>query len=240
MDREIVLAGCVNFRDLGGYPADGGQVRWRTLFRSDALHELTPADVARLAELNVTTVIDLRSDFEREHDGEGPHPLAGTATVVLAPIINELNATLMGETSLSLARRYARIMESGGSALADAVTAIADAPGGAVFHCAAGKDRTGMVSAVVLGALGVADEDVIADYAMTGRNLVGIRARLQRHPAYEKTYAYVPRDAMTAETDTMRELITDLRARHGDMRGLLRDLGVGGEVVRRLHSRFVL
>jgi len=238
MEREIGLEGCVNFRDLGGYRADGGSVRWRRLFRSDALHELTPADVATVRGLGVTTVIDLRSDFERAHDG-GPHPLEGAAEFVRAPIINETNAAVMGDTGLSLARRYARIMETTGTALADAVTAIAQAPGATVFHCAAGKDRTGMVSAVVLGALGVSDADLVADYAMTGRNLAGIQARLERHAAYKQTYAYVPRDAMTAETDTMGELIADLRARHGDMTAFLGAAGVGSEVVERLRAALV-
>ncbi|MFG1999022.1 tyrosine-protein phosphatase [Spirillospora sp. NPDC048911] len=237
MEREIVLEGCVNFRDLGGYAADGGLVRWRRLFRSDALHELTESDVRTVLDLGVTTVIDLRSGFERAHDG-GPHPLAALE-LVHAPIINEDNGHVMADTSLSLARRYALIMESTGTALADAVTAIARAPGAAVFHCAAGKDRTGMVSAAVLGALGVADEDVVADYALTGRNMAGIQARLERHAAYDKTYAYVPRDARTAETATMAELIADLRARHGDMPSLLRTLGVPDTTLTQLRATLI-
>ncbi|MFB4312533.1 tyrosine-protein phosphatase [Actinomadura sp. 21ATH] len=239
MQREIVLEGCVNFRDLGGYGAEGGRVRWRRLFRSDALHELTAADVAALREIGLATVIDLRSDFERRHDGGGPHPLAGIAEIVEAPVIDRHNAEIMADTSLSLARRYARIMESSGTALVDAAGAIAAARGAAVFHCAAGKDRTGMLSAVVLGAIGVADEDVIADYAMTGRNLARIEARLAGNPAYERTAAYVPRDVMTADAATMGELIADLRARHGGMAGLLGSLGAPEDVAVRLRAALV-
>ncbi|MGI8331013.1 tyrosine-protein phosphatase [Actinomadura scrupuli] len=251
MEREIALEGCANFRDVGGYPADGGHIAWRRLFRSDALHELTPADVARLTDLGLTTVIDLRSDFERGHDGAVSHPLAAAdpesvavaerrqVTFVHAPIINEANGAFMVDGGLSLAQRYAKIIEATGTALADTVTAIADAPGAAVFHCAAGKDRTGMVSAVVLGALGVSDEDIIADYAMTGRNLSAIDARLRRHAAYENAYQYVPRDAMTADDETMRDLIAHLRARHGSMTAVLRDAGVGEDVLDRLRAALV-
>ncbi|MFI0355505.1 tyrosine-protein phosphatase [Actinomadura sp. 9N407] len=239
MRREIVLDGCVNFRDLGGYIAEGGQVRWRRLFRSDALHELTGPDVAALRDLGLSTVIDLRSDFERSHDGGGPHPLAGIADIIEAPVIDRHNGVVMGDTSLSLAQRYARIMESSGTALADTVRAIAAAPGAAVFHCAAGKDRTGMVSAVVLGVLGVADEDVIADYALTGRNLARIEARLAGNAAYGRTAAYVPRDVMTADAATMGELIADLRARHGGMAGLLDSLGAGPDVLARLRAALI-
>jgi protein-tyrosine phosphatase len=239
VEREILLEGCANFRDVGGYRADGGRVRWRRLFRSDALHELTTADVAKVGELGITTVIDLRSGYERGLDGDGPHPLAGRADLVHAPIITELTGEIMGDRSLSLAQRYARIMEAGGTGVVDAVTAIAQAAGGAVFHCAAGKDRTGMLCAVVLGALGVAAEDIAADYAMTGRNMAGIEARLRRHPAYDRTYAYVPRDAMTADHDTMRELIADLGQRHGDMRGFLSALGLAGGTLEALRTSLV-
>lgn len=239
MEREIALEGCVNFRDVGGYQAEGGRIRWRRLFRSDALHELTPRDVARLGELNITTVVDLRSQFERGGDG-GRHPLADAGVrFVHAPIINEINAAFMADTSLSLAERYARIIETAGPAVPDAVAAIAEAPGGTVFHCAAGKDRTGLLSAVVLGALGVSDDDIVADYAMTGRHLPDIKARLRRHPAYEAGYAHVPADAMTADSDTMRRLIEHLRGRHGSPTGLLRGLGVTGEVLARLRGGLV-
>jgi len=240
VEREIALAGCVNFRDVGGYAADGGTVRWRRLFRSDALHELTPGDVARLRELELATVIDLRSDFERGHDGEGVHPLAELGVrFVHAPIINALNGEIMSDTSLTLAQRYAKILERGGQALAETVASIAESPGTSVFHCAAGKDRTGMVSAVVLGALGVPDADVVADYAMTGRNLVAINARLRNHPAYLSTYAFVPKDAMTADADTMQGLIETLRERHGSMAGLLEHVGIGPETLARLRRNLV-
>jgi protein-tyrosine phosphatase len=241
----------VNFRDLGGYPADGGRIVWRRLFRSDALNELTPADVARLTEFGLTTVIDLRSEFERGHDGAAAHPLAADGgdlptgadraevTFVHAPIINEVNGAFMADGGLPLAGRYAKIMETTGTALADAVTAIADSSGAAVFHCAAGKDRTGMVCAVVLGALGVSDEDIIADYAMTGRNLAAIEARLRRHAAYDSGYRYVPRDAMTADEETMRDLIVRLRARHGTMTALLRAAGVTDDVLNRLRAALI-
>jgi protein-tyrosine phosphatase len=237
VEREIGLAGCVNFRDVGGYQAEGGSVVWRRLFRSDALHELTPSDVGLLRDLGLTVVIDLRSDFERAHDGAGPHPLTALgATFVHAPIINEHNGAFMADTSLTLALRYAKITEAAGQPLLDTVTAIAEAPGAVVFHCAAGKDRTGLVSAVVLGALGVDDEDVIADYAMTGRNLTAIAARLKSHPAYEDSYQYVPQDAMTADAETMRELIADLRSRHGTMGGLLQNLGLPAQSLTRLRE----
>jgi protein-tyrosine phosphatase len=238
--REIALQGCANFRDLGGYEADGGIVRWRRLFRSDSLDELTPADVAVLREeFGVTTVVDLRSDYERSVAVD--HPMAGTgAELLTAPVIDELNGSIMADSSLTLAERYVRLIESGGRAVATTVTAIATSPGAVVFHCAAGKDRTGMVSAIVLGTVGVSDSDVIADYVMTDRNLAGIDERLRRHPAYADTYRYVPQDAMTADAETMRELIAELRARHGSMAGLLRGLGVTDETLDLLVRTLVV
>src|SRR5512134_2861685 len=74
MNRTIDLTGCLNFRDLGGYPTvDGRTVRWRQVFRSDALHHLTPQDVARLRdELSLGEIIDLRSSAELQSEGRGP------------------------------------------------------------------------------------------------------------------------------------------------------------------------
>ncbi len=78
--RRIELAGVLNFRDVGGYPVEGGgSVRWRTLFRSDALHRLDPAGVAKVASLRLRTVVDLRTRPEVDL-GQGPGPVSGRVT----------------------------------------------------------------------------------------------------------------------------------------------------------------
>jgi protein-tyrosine phosphatase len=237
MERFIPLQGCFNFRDLGGYVADGGTTRWRTVFRSDALGELTAEDAVLLNdELRVTTVVDLRSDLERRSDG--PHPLAG-ARVVHASIIDEANGEIFLDTSLTLAQRYARVLETGGAAVVTAFEAIAEAPESCVFHCTAGKDRAGMMSALLLGLTGVGDADIVADYVLTQRNLALINERLRNHPDFKDLDTVLPADVLGAEATTMAGLLEELRAAHGGIEPFLKGLGVGSATVDRIKERLV-
>ena len=188
MDRHIPLDGCVNFRDVGGYqvvrarqPAGPWpRLRWRRLFRSDALNDLSAADVALLTgDLRITTVVDLRTGYERQRDAR--RPLEQTdVEIIHAPLITERNVAAVEKPGLTLAERYVWMLELAGEPLVHAITAVARAPGAVIVHCAAGKDRTGLIIASILGALGVGDEDIVADYALTTDNLEGIEQRLRR------------------------------------------------------------
>jgi protein-tyrosine phosphatase len=242
VDRHIRLDGCVNFRDAGGYPVlstrgSGAGIRWRKLFRSDALNELTEADVTLLtAGLRVTTVVDLRTDFERRRDARRPLDRTGVE-VVHAPLLTERNASSIEQPGLTLSERYVRMLELAGVPLVRAISAVAHAPGGVVVHCAAGKDRTGLVIAAVLGALGVGDEDIVADYALTTGNLSGIEMRLRQDA---ELHGYVPGRVMAAPAPAMREVLAALRATHGSVSGFLTRAGVGPEVARALHAGLVV
>ncbi|MGE5292757.1 MAG: tyrosine-protein phosphatase [Micromonosporaceae bacterium] len=244
MDRHIRLDGCVNFRDVGGYviPAaraagPGTGIRWRKLFRSDALNELTEADVALLTgDLRVTTVVDLRTGFERQRDARRPLDRAG-AQVVHASLLTERNVSSVEEPGLTLSERYVRMLELAGEPLVRAISAVADAQGGAVVQCAAGKDRTGLIIAAILGALGVGDDDIVADYALTTGNLSRIEQRLQQDA---QVHGYIPGKVMAAPAAAMREVLAALRGRYGSMRGFLDHAGVGAAVVGRLHSALVV
>jgi protein-tyrosine phosphatase len=241
MQREIELEGCHNFRDLGGYPTAGGaRLRWRVLFRSDALHLLTARDVARLTrELGIVHVVDLRSSGEIAIDGRGRleeedvriHHLplfdgAGTASADLADRI-------------SLADRYFLMTEHAKAPIARVLATLADADAPAVYHCAAGKDRTGVVSAVLLGLLGVADEVIVADYAATQQNLDAIVARLMASEGYQSMLENLPPDTLHAEPMTMVSLLVRVRARYGSMRGYVHDIGLSEADVARLERRLL-
>lgn len=241
MERVIDLEGCLNFRDLGGYPTDHGRrVRWRRLFRSDALHLLTPADVARLRdELGVRDVVDLRSTAERR--GGGPEPLAGSSvTVHHVPLYD--GETRSGEgmgAPFSLADRYFLLAEFAQDKIARVVRLLADVDGAAVYHCAAGKDRTGVISAVLLGVLGVRDEVIVADYAATRENLDAIVERLMGTRGYQTMLEALPPDTLHAEPETMLALLAKVRERYGSMRGYARAAGLEDAVLARLEARLL-
>jgi len=165
--RRIELVGLSNLRDLGGYPVAGGRrLRWRTLFRSDAPRGLDAAGVAALAGLGLRTVVDLRTQAEVEL---APSGLAGlTVRTAHVPIIGGDLESL----PLELDAIYRHMVDERGDAIAAAIKVLSgqnDLP--ALLHCSAGKDRTGVVVAVLLAALGVSDELIAADYALSSRYL---------------------------------------------------------------------
>jgi protein-tyrosine phosphatase len=211
-----------NFRDLGGYAtADGRVTRWRRLFRSDSLSRIDPADAASFTALGVRTVIDLRRPREVERDGR-VHAFHGLSYHHLHPAHAEWDdATDAAETSDArwLANRYLDLAEEGRAAITAAVEVIADADNApVVVHCVAGKDRTGVVSAVTLGALGVPDDVIAEDYALTQGATERSMQFLRR---LNPEVARMPARWLASPAETMQLFLADLRARHGSVRAYL-------------------
>ena len=163
-ERHIALPGTFNLRDLGGYPASGGTIRWRTLLRSDGLHRLDDTGRAALASLNLQTVIDLRTHEETE---TAPSALgdALSARCRHMPVLNTADFRAM-PPELSAVYRY--MVDERGATLAAAIGRLC-APGAlpALIHCSAGKDRTGLLVALILAEIGVEDDVIAADYALS-------------------------------------------------------------------------
>jgi protein tyrosine/serine phosphatase len=207
-----------NFRDVGGYRGAGGRtVRWGQLYRSDSLHALTDADREAFEALGIRTVLDLRRPAEVERDGRVPD-WDGVRWHHLYLRHREWTSSPY-ERGTDLARyladRYRDMAEEGGSGLAEAMGVLADAAAApVVVHCVAGKDRTGVVCALTLSLLGVPDEDIAADYALSSPNL-------QRHLALllaENPGHFNP-DAFPLDTpaEAMRLFLVELRAEHGSI-----------------------
>jgi protein-tyrosine phosphatase len=236
MERRIDLPGCVNFRDLGGYPTRGGmRLRWRRLFRSDALHGLTPEGVDRFVdELGIGAIVDLRSTGEVGAEGRGE--LRDRAPVYhhLPLFDGPLTADPESANRLTLAGRYFLMAERAKASVARIVTALAECSTPAVYHCAAGKDRTGLISAIVLGLLDVPDEFIVADYAATQENLDAIIDRLTQSVGYREALENLPPETLHAKPETMFSLLDQLRDRYGSFRGYANDIGLSDAVIDRL------
>jgi protein-tyrosine phosphatase len=210
------ISGYVNFRDLGGHETPGGRVRLGRVYRSDSLAHVNPADVEHLVEeRGVRTVVDLRG--ATEVDAYPNHPMRDAgATIHHVPLIDPAKREQSGfewET-MSLVDLYRFILTSAGPQFAEVLQIIAEpANHPVVFHCAAGKDRAGLVAATVLGLLEVADDEIVADYAQTSAALEELRARAQKRA--EGT-GRAPADRfMTADAQTMREVLAWLRVESG-------------------------
>jgi protein-tyrosine phosphatase len=218
--RRIALPGVLNLRDLGGYPvAGGGQVRWRTLYRSDALHQLGSAGLSTLA---VHTIVDLRTQVEAEY---APSPLAGLPARLTH--VSLIGPDLPAEP-LELGEIYRFIVTQRGTAIADAIKALC-APGAfpALVHCSAGKDRTGIVIALVLAQVGVPDEVIAADYAFSS---VCLDPDLT--PAIGQLIASTglaedrTRELLSSPPGLILEVLAQVRAASGSVEGYLIDNGL--------------
>jgi len=238
MERVIELQGCLNFRDLGGYPTRAGRkLRWRQLFRSDGLHHLTAADVAFLRdELRIDEVIDLRSTAEVRTDGVGPLGGEPIRRHHLPLFDSDVVQQSQPDSVRTLADRYFLLAEFAREAIAQVVETLASASGPAVYHCAAGKDR---ISAVLLGVLEVPDEIVVADYAATQQNLDAIIERLMSTKGYETMLSALPPDTLHAQPETMISLLERIGDTYGSMREYVLSIGVSPESIERLEERLL-
>lgn len=239
MERRIHVEGCHNFRDLGGYPtAGGGRLRWRLLFRADGLHALTPAGVATLRdEIRLGDIVDLRSSGELELDGRGP--LSEEAIRFHHVPLFDGNTVNAAPPDALLADLYFGMLQFAREPLARVLRLLARAEAPAVFHCAAGKDRTGVVSALLLSLVDVPDEVIVADYAATRDSLDAIVDRLLSSEGYRDMLDHLPADTLHADPETMRGFLGRVAGEYGSMAGYAEAIGVGAEDLDRLRSKLV-
>jgi protein-tyrosine phosphatase len=230
-ERLVALDGCRNFRDLGGYvAADGRTVRWGRLYRADALGSLSPDDLERLAGLGLRTICDLRGEREA---GETPDAVIVGTECVGAPMgegdsdhgfLERVRRGDMTEvTEADMARIYVVMLERFTDQIRLVVERAAD-PGqhALVFHCAAGKDRTGIVAALLLGALGVDTDDILDDYEATNRYRTANRiAELRPLLAERGLDIDVMIPYFSAPRAAMAEALAALDEQHGSIDGYL-------------------
>jgi protein-tyrosine phosphatase len=227
-ERNVGLLGATNFRDLGGYVGAGGaRTRWGRVFRADAL-VLEEPDFEAFRLLGVRSIVDLRSDAEREVTPnrlpDGEHileaiPLMSSTTVPL-PTIDEMLAD--GETFL--ADIYVRLLEHAALIFGRILSSLADeARLPAVFHCAAGKDRTGMVAALLLSVLGVSEEDILDDYELTSqyRDASRTEAFIERLRDERGVTPEVAAAILRTPRWAMEGALAELNRRYGGIEGYL-------------------
>lgn len=226
LDRHLPFDVVFNFRDLGGYTtADGSTVKWRTLFRADGVHRLTADD---LAPLGVRTVLDLRTGTELErgrftHDAIGYHHL---------PILEQTwDPELLGadlDPVPFLADRYVDMLTTGREAIGGALHILAEADSlPLVFHCAAGKDRTGVVAAIVLSVLGVSDDDIATDYSLSRLGMPRFKEWIiATYPEAADAMSDQPSAFLVAPAEAMHLFLGRARSDFGSMHDYVADLGV--------------
>jgi protein-tyrosine phosphatase len=237
--RDLDWEGCLNVRDLGGHPTlDGGETGYGRVVRADSVRQLTDAGWKAAADYGVRTVVDLRGNDELRDDPPGELPL----DVVHAPFMEadedewkaiekKIEAAVAATEDDATQTRdvYMIFLERFRENAAAGVRAVARAPaGGVLVHCVGGKDRTGLLSAFLLGLAGVGIEEIAADYALS-------EERLQpRHKAWlaeAETEAERERLRRIIRTpaEAMVGVFAELERRYGGMTDFLRRGGASDE-----------
>jgi protein-tyrosine phosphatase len=244
--RLVPLDTVFNLRDLGGYTTtEGRRVAMGRVYRSDGLHQLAGRDLDRVRSLGLRTVLDLRTPDEVS---AGVFPMRSLPVdlhhlPVLARTWDDGDdvGALAERSTPYLVARYIDLLAEGGPALARAVTILADRDAcPLVFHCAAGKDRTGVLAALVLSLLGVPDEVVAVDYALSADAMARRLAWLQEHhPEGAVLMARQPAGWLAAPAEAMVALLGHLRQVHGGAEGYLRDHGVPARVLVGVRSELL-
>lgn len=237
--EPIRLTGYVNFRDVGGHRAADGTVRTGRVFRSDSLAHCDASDVERLVgSHHVRTVIDLRRDHEVEVaplDGLRSAGVRVEHLALIDPAVPALETPDLVDATLG--ERYASILHTSGAQFVSVLRHIADETNHPlVFQCAAGKDRTGLVAAILLQILGVDDDTITADYAHTAVVIDVLLARFAaRAPDREPPGPRI----MSAEASTIQAALDWIREHHGDAEGYALAHGLTAGEVSALRTSLV-
>jgi len=237
---------CYNARDLGGLPVtDGGQIRPGALIRSDILSRLTPAGKQALIDYGVKTVIDLRMPDQIAEEPSAfavGQPQSGEPIYLILPVENPNSphfATV--DNASSRAENYCLMLEHFQPQFAAILRAVADAPeGGVLLHCHAGKDRTGVVIALLLGLAGVSDAAIAADYAASEERLWPLFRRMEADAENDPVkLAAIQRQKPIALPETMQAVLDHLSARYGGVKNYLLAIGVTAEEMAYIRRRLV-
>jgi len=244
LSRHLPWDDCYNIRDVGGYStADGGQIRWGALVRADNLCRLGPDGCAALIDHGVRTIIDLRSPSELER---APHPFALTRSEANAPLY--LHLALFDESDLDGIARidaagstkdmYILMLDQYPARNAAIMQAIARADeGGVLVHCFAGKDRTGIVVALLLAIAGADAETIAADYAESDNHLQPLYTEILDSLAHDPVRRQQLSVQLASPPEAMHGALVHLESVYGGPEAYLLAAGVDQQDLELLRQR---
>lgn len=239
-ERAIEFRLVFNVRDLGGLRTTEGRVVQRgRVFRADGVQRLRDADLEVARGLGLRTVIDLRTAGEIGRGGRFPVeecPVEWHSLPMMRRIWSEDDLVPTTGAADFLRDRYVDMLTHGAESLASIVSIVADGHP-ALFHCAAGKDRTGVVAAVLLGLVGVERDEIISDYHATAGAMAAFVDWLTlEHPEAIDAMTSQPPEYLEAPPEAMAGFLDAVDERYGSMLGLADHLGIGDDTVDRLRD----
>jgi protein-tyrosine phosphatase len=236
LQRHLALPGTYNMRDVGGYRTRNGRTtRWRTFWRADSLHRLPPETQAALLAHGVRTVLDLRRSDELR---AAPNVFAASPAVAYRHLSLLVDTPPVPGIPQPLVDTYRRLLDERQAQICETLRILA-APGGlpAVVHCTAGKDRTGLITALVLGLAGVPEETIVEDYALSARYLVGPFLEEIRQRALARGYTWEQYQPLVrCPPEFMRAILQYLTKRYGGIEAYAHTIGFGPEQIAQLRD----
>lgn len=231
------LDGVYNLRDLGGIATTSGLVtRDRVIYRSDGLHRSRVEDRPTVVALGIRHVIDLRTAEEREQEGSFEHADVVTHHVPVLERIRDLMQDHTIEPEMLMRVHYELMLDQFGDAFRIALGILAGAVSDGdplVFHCTAGKDRTGLLAALILSSCGVSDADIAHDYGRSSTATPHMISWYQRNTNQSpgdkmREMGLNPKlmkSMMSSDPETMLGTLADLRSRHGSVENYIASIG---------------
>jgi protein-tyrosine phosphatase len=244
LNRNLTVEGSCNVRDLGGYPTDDGHItRWKVFVRAGDMGNVSVEGCLLLTDYGIKTIIDLRDEWEVD---SFPNVLAQAEAIqyVNLPLIgNRLSQDESWKSESAtydyLHELYVYYLDHCQPQIAAIIGAVAKSTSGTIFHCYAGKDRTGLIAALVLGAVGVPSEMIAEDYAQTRQHISPLVERLRVNAAeHGRNMQHFERD-MASLPETMIETLAYLDSRYGGVQSYLTTCGVSAAQIKLLSEKFV-
>jgi protein-tyrosine phosphatase len=236
--RIFPIEGSPNIRHIGGYQTHHGGVTSADMVRAASLHRLKPEGVEHLRERGVRTVVDLRSKVERERDVTPELAPYGIAHV-FAPVFEQEASPvgLASEEFVGYGVVYERMLRMGRAAYLTLFETIAATEGGLLFHCAAGKDRTGVAAALMLNLVGVPDEVIVDDYRHSGDLLKPLLVEWLPRMAERGITQERAHSLMGSPMEAMESALQHLHTTYGSAEGYLRDIGLDDGALSTVRRR---
>lgn len=245
--RAIALEGAVNFRDLGGYATrDGRQVKWGKIYRSADISKLSDKDVEILSSLNIKMVCDLRGEKEAAASPDKQIPgadrillAAGSENVGVGNFTKYLTTSPRADSMIRSFYTRTDHLTAKYKPMFDQLLSLEE-DRALMFHCTAGKDRTGVGAALILYALGVSEEDIITDYELTNEYRKALNERTIKLMTSQGVPENAARIVMAAKKEYLKAAFESIAAKYGSLDNFLtHEIGLGAEQWIRLKSKFL-
>jgi protein-tyrosine phosphatase len=234
---RLPLKNAGNVRDLGGYACDGGATNWKTFIRADSISALDEEDIRFLLDYGVKTIIDLRTAAEIAAAPD-PSRLIEQTSCHHIPLMSGGQGDvkeIFNSPPISLPDLYLATIQQEQPVIKTILETAASAQGALLFHCAAGKDRTGIVAALLLGVAGVSVPDMLANYEVTYTYIRNNPDMIE----YANTFppAFLP--TLYSPREYLEPMLEYIAQEHGGIREYLSRIGLSPDTVQRIREKFI-